>query len=456
MSGIVASGPGEIQLVEDPSPGPIDSPDRDIRFGLIVAGLFFLLFLGWAALAPLDSAAFAPGQVTVQGQRQTVQHREGGVVAALRVREGQQVAANSVLIELAGADVREQERASGDQMMSLIAQRARLEAEESGSGGIVWPTALTNADPALQPAAAAAMRLQQSQFVERRALLTAQNSVLGQQSNQSNESATGYGAQMRASAEQERLIDEELTSLKDVAAKGFVSLSRVRSLERAKAEIQGQRASFKASVAQANSASGEGRLKQLEAAKAYRERASSELRQVTDSLAEAEPKYRAARDQRSRLEIRAPVAGAVTGLAIHTVGGVIGPGERLMDIVPDKAALVISARFTVQDADDLAVGKQAQIRFSGLHDRGLPLLHGTLTRVSADSFTDDKTGASYYTAEVRVPEQEVDRIRDVRGPDFTLRPGMPAEVLVPIRKRTALQYAFEPLTETFWRAFREH
>ena len=439
-----------------PDEPPIDNPERDIRAGLIVAFVFFVLFMGWAAFAPLDSAAFAPGQVTVVGQRQTIQHRDGGVVSALRVKEGQQVAAGQVLIELAGADVREAERANGDQMMSLLAQQARLQAEESGAGAIAWPTRLTNPDPDRAVAAASAMRLQASEFREGRALLTAQSNVLGQQSNQSNESATGFGAQMRASAEQERLINEELEALRPVAEKGFVSVSRLRQLERAKADLAGQRGSYAANIAQARSAAGEGRLKQLEADRSYREKASTELRQVAYTLAELEPKYRAAHDQRMRLEIRAPVAGTVTGLAIHTVGGVITPGEKVMDVVPSAAALVISAKFGVQDADDVSAGRVAQVRFSGLHDRGLPLLHGTVTRISADSFTDEKTGISYYTGEVVVPDSEIARIREIRGKSFALRPGMPAEVLVPIAKRTALQYAFEPLTDTFWRAFREH
>ena len=272
MNELVATGPGRIAEID---PTPLDNPERDIRFGLIVAGLFFVLFLGWAALAPLDSAAFAPGQVTVQGQRQTVQHRDGGVVAALRVREGQRVAAGQVLIELAGAEVRESERGLGDQMMGLLAQKARLEAEESLAPAIRWPVALSPQDPGLRAAGMTAMRQQQGEFREGRALLAAQSSVLGEQSVQSNASASGFGSQMRASAEQERLIEEELTSLKDVAAKGFVSLSRVRALERAKAEIQGQRGAYRASVAQAHSSAGEGRLRQLEAQKSYREKASS-------------------------------------------------------------------------------------------------------------------------------------------------------------------------------------
>ena len=146
----------------------------------------------------------------------------------------------------------------------------------------------------------------------------------------------------------------------------------------------------------------------------------------------------------------------VVGLSIFTVGGVIAPGQRLMDIVPEKAILIIEARVAPEDADDLSVGQKAGVRFTSLHERGLPILSGKLTRLSADSFTDEKTGQSFYTAEVTVPPSELRVIQDVRGEKFALRAGMPVQVLVPLKKRTALQYAFEPLTQSLWRSFREH
>ena len=221
--------------------GQIDAPDRDIRFGLIVAGLFFVLFLGWAAFAPMDSAAFAQGQLVVSGQRQIVQHRDGGVVSAIHVKEGQRVAQGQVLIELADAGVRAQERALGSQLASRQAQRARLEAEQSGAAAIRWPAEWANrADPAI----AAEMRIQQSEFAARRSLLSAQHRVLGQQAAQALEGAVGFGYQMVSASEQERLIEAELATLKEVAAKGFVSMTRIRALERAKADLQGQRGQY--------------------------------------------------------------------------------------------------------------------------------------------------------------------------------------------------------------------
>jgi HlyD family secretion protein len=432
-----------------------DDEQPEVRLGIIVAGLFFIIFLGWAAFAPLDSAAYANGQLVVSGQRQSVQHRDGGVVASIRVAEGQHVAKGDTLIELAGAEVRAQERALAAQLVNAQAQRARLEAELSG-GPIVWPADFSTATGSRMAAIPEAVRVQSNEFAARRSSLTAQSQVLGQQSAQANESAAGYRSKMVSSTEQEQLIQAEIDALRPVADKGFVSQSRMRALERAKAELKGQRGQYQANVAEAQASAAGGRLRQIEAQRAYRERASAELREVEFALGELVPKYRAANDQLERLRIRAPVSGTVIGLSVFTVGGVIAPGQTLMDIVPDKSDLVVGARVSIDDADDLRIGQEAQVRFLGLHERNLPTIMGRLTRLSADSLTDEKTGEVFYTAEVRVAADQMKQLESLRGEDFELRAGAPVAVLIPLKKRTALQYAFEPLTETMWKAFREH
>jgi len=434
----------------------IDDERREVRLGIVVAGLFFILFLGWAAFARLDSAAYASGQLVVSGQRQSVQHRDGGVVAKIEVTEGQQVRKGATLVELAGAEVRAQERALAAQLVNLQAQRARLNAELAGTPAISWPAEFRSAGGSLRDAIPEAVRVQSSEFAARRSALVAQSQVLGQQSAQSNQSAAGYQSKMVSSAEQERLIQAEIDALRPVADKGFVSQSRMRALERAKAELQGQRGQYQASVAEARSAASGGRLRQIEAEKSYRERASAELRDVEYLLGELTPKYRAAKDQLERLRIRAPVSGTVIGLNVFTVGGVIAPGQTLMDIVPVNSDLVVGARVSIDDADDLSVGQEAQVRFLGLHDRNIPVITGTLTKLSADSLTDKESGDVFYTAEVRVSAEQTQKLKAVRGKNFELRAGAPVAVLIPLKKRTALQYAFEPLTETMWRTFREH
>jgi len=435
---------------------PIDDGRRDIRLGIMVAGLFFVLFLGWAAFAPLDAAAYASGQLVVSGQRQSVQHRDGGVVASINVAEGRQVKKGDLLIELAGAEVRAQERALAAQMINLEAQKARLEAELSGASTVVWPEEFRTAQGPKRAEVDEAIRVQSNEFHARRTLLSAQSSVLGQQSAEAIQSASGYQSKMVSSAEQERLIQQEIDALRPAAEKGFVSVSRMRALERAKADLQGQRGQYQANVAEARSSASGGRLRQIEAEKTYRERASSELREVEFSLGELLPKYRAASDQLERLRIRAPVSGTVIGLSIFTVGGVIAPGQTLMQIVPANADLVVGAKVSIDDGDDLKVGQQAQVKFLGLHDRNLPIITGQLTRLSADTLVDEKTGLPYYTAEVRVPANEMQEVKKIRGKDFEFRAGAPVAVLVPLKKRTALQYAFEPLSDTMWAAFREH
>ena len=432
-----------------------DDPGRDIRSGLVVAAIFFVIFLGWAAFARLDAAAMAPGRLAVSGQRQTVQHREGGVISQILVREGARVEKGEVLIRLAGTDVRAQERALSAQAISLLAQRARLYAEQAGQGSIKAPAEFASLPPEDRAAAAEALKIQQAQLRTRAAVVSAQRGALGQRTAQANSQGTGYSRQLASINEQLRLINEELDGMREAADKGFVSKNRIRALERAKAELEGQRGQYSATIAQSAGQASESRLQSLEAQSNYMERVATELRDVENSLNDVLPKLNAARDQLARTEIRAPVSGSVVGLTVFTPGGVIEPGQKLMDIVPERAPLTIEARLSTSEGDDVHRGQEAFLRFESLHERTLPALKGQVTRVSADAFTDEKTGASFYTAEVTVPLSELRKIEEIRGADV-LRAGLPVMVEIPLRKRTALQYAFEPLTSSFTRAFREH
>ncbi len=454
---IVSDHPSDLTALALPprEEGAVDDPSRDIRFGAIIAILFFVVFLGWAAVARLDAAAIAPGRLVVSGQRQTVQHREGGVVSEILVKEGQKVEKGQVLVRLAGADVRAQERALSSQAIGLLAQRARLYAEQGGRGAITPPPEFAQLPPEDKAAAAEALEIQQAQLRTRAAVLSAQRGALGQRTVQANSQGQGYSRQVTSINEQLRLIEDELVGMREAAAKGFVSQNRIRALERAKADLEGQRGQYTATIAQSQGQASESRLQVLEAQSNYLERIASETREVEVSLNDVLPKLSAARDQLARTEIRAPAAGTVVGLTVFTPGGVIAAGEKLMDIVPDRAPLTIEAKVSIADGDDVRPGQPAFVRFETLHERALPALKGKVTRISADAFTDEKSGASYYTAEIAVPVSEMKRIEDVRGNDV-LRAGLPVGINIPTRKRTALQYAFEPLTASLRRAFTEH
>lgn len=432
------------------------NPRRDVWQGYVVAALFFFGFLGWAALARLDAAAYAAGSIVVSGQRQSVQHRDGGVVGQILVHEGQRANKGQLLMTLAAAEVEAQERALASQAIRLLAQRARLEAEQMGSTQIAEPEEFRSLRARDKGEAALAMRLQNAELQARRAVLIAQLASLRQRVVQSGDQGRGYGEQAVSSREQLRLIDEQIASLKPVAEKGFVSRTRMRELERFKASLEGQRGQYVASIAQARSGARENEIHLLEAEEGFRERTASELRDIELRLGDVLPRWRAAREQLARTEIRAPATGAIVAMSVFTPGGVISPGQRLMDIVPENRQLRVQMRISPDDADDLEIGQAVLVKFSGLHERTLPDIKGRLTRLSADSLVDDRSGQSYFTGEAEISSGQLDLVRKVRGPSFTLRPGMPVQILVPLHKRTALDYALEPLVASFWSSFREH
>ena len=415
---------------------------------------FFVLFLGWAAFMPLDAGVHAAGTIAVAGNRQSVQHRDGGVVTAIHVREGQHVRVGDVLVELSAPELKASERALTSDYLTLLAQRARLLAERTGHRDFAAPPEFATLSPADREIASQVLAMQRSEMFARSGSVSAQQSVLGQRAQQLVQQQSGYGKQREALIEQQRLIAEELDGLKSIAAKGFASINRVRQLERAQADLKGQEAQMVSESARAGEGIGETRMQSLSVSRQRLEQVESDLKDTQSKLSETLPKLVATREQLERSQVRAPATGQVVGLQVFTVGGVVAAGQKLMDIVPDGRELVIQAQLNPSDADDAYAGQQAQIRFVSVHNRTLPLFTGTVRTVSADSFTDEKTGRSYFRAEIVVPESELRRVRSVLGRG-ELRPGLPVEAVLTVRKRTALQYLLEPLTGALWRSGHE-
>lgn len=435
--------------------GPAD-PQPEIRAGLIIFVLFFVIFLGWAAFAPLDAGAYARGDVVVSGSRQAVQHREGGVVSALKVKEGDFVQKDQILVEISADEMRANERALTSEVLSLQAQRARLIAEQTGAATITPPANWATLKPEDRPLAEAALNLQRTQLIARRNSLASRRSVLNQQVSQLNQQIEGFNRQAAANAEQQTLIADELAGVKSLAARGYAPQTKVRALERAAADLRGTSGAYRAQAAQAQEAIGETRMQVISLERGVAEEVIEQLRQTEIQLGDLTPKMAAAKEQVARAEVRSPATGQVVGLSVFTVGGVVQPGQTLMEVVPKNAELIIRAKVRPDDADDLMVGQRTEIRIPAFHQRNLPMLQGVITEVSADSFHDEKTGERFFTADVKVPASETAKIAAVRGAEKGLRPGLPVEVVVPLRKRTALQYFFEPLGQTIWRSFREH
>ena len=429
-------------------------PSREIRLGTTIAVLFFVLFLGWAAFMPLDAGVHAVGQIAVSGNRQSVQHRDGGVITAIHVREGQHVRAGDVLIELAAPELKASERALTSDYLTLLAQRARLLAERSGQRDFAPPPEFASLSPDDREIADQVMQLQRSEMHARSGAVSAQQSVLGQRAQQLVQQQSGYVKQRQALIEQQRLIAEELAGLKSIAEKGFASMNRVRQLERAQADLKGQEAQMVAQYAQAGEGIGETKMQSLSVSRDRLEQVENDLKDTQSKLSEVLPKLVATREQLQQSQVRAPATGQVVGLQVFTIGGVVAAGQKLMDIVPDGRELVIQAQLNASDADDAYQGQKAQVRFASVHNRSLPLFTGTVRTVSADSFTDEKTGRSYFRVEIVVPEAELNRVRSVLG-NGELRPGLPVEAVLKVRSRTALQYLLEPLTGALWRSGHE-
>ncbi|MEH3106963.1 MAG: HlyD family type I secretion periplasmic adaptor subunit [Sphingomonas fennica] len=431
-----------------------DSPRHALRIGIAISVLFFVILGGWAAIARLDAAAAGEGQVTVSGNRQTVQHRDGGIVEQLLVREGQHVKAGQVLIRLHGAEVAATERALASSVIDLEAQRARLEAEIRG-GPIQWPAnfkTMTGDDRVL---ADRAMSLQQAQIGARSNSLASNRAVLRQQEAEVARQSAGYTAQSRASAEQRESLQQQLASTRRLADEGYVSRNSVRALERAVQQLEGQDAEYASRAAAAREQIGQTRQQVIQTSRKYVEDSASTLRDTQFQLDEVMPKWLAAKEQLERTIIRAPVAGRVVGLHVFSVGGVIQGGQPLLDIVPDAAPLIVKANFQPGDVDGVYEGRQAEVKFLSLHERDLPILLGTVRNVSADSLRDEATGHPYFSAEIVVPQSQIDMLKKVRGEDTGIRPGVPVSVLVKLRRRTALQYLLDPLAEAFRRSMHE-
>lgn len=432
----------------------VSNPRDDIRQGMLVMAGFVVAILLWAGFMPLADGVHARGVIAVSGNRQAVQHRDGGVVTAIHVREGQKVRAGEPLIDLAAPELRAAERALTSDYLTLLAQRARLLAERAGRHDLTPPAEYASLSAEDRELAQQALQLQRSQMRARGEALSAQKSVLFQRSRQLAEQQSGYSKQRGYAAEQEKLVADELEGQRKLQAKDLAPLSRVRALERAQADLQRQQAALAAEHASAGQTIRETQMQDVSLSRKTLEDVVSELRDTQEKLSELLPKLVAAREQLERSRLRAPTSGTVVGLEVFTVGGVIEPGKPVMEIVPEGRSLVIQAQVDPTDADEVAEGETAQVRFISVHDRTLPLLHGKVRTMSADSFQDKKTGRSYFRAEVVVPEAEMDRVRQTLG-HGNLRPGLPVEVVLSVRKRTALDMLFGPLAGTFWRSFRE-
>jgi len=430
-------------------PAPQWSAARPLFWGFLAIALLVGGLGAWSVLTTLAGAIIAPGQIEVSQNRQIIQHPDGGVVQDILVAEGTEVRAGDIVLRLDGSALKSELAIVQNQLLELGARRARLEAQSDEAGIVEFPEELSAA-AANNRDAAEILAGQSSLFAKQaEALLQAQEqrqTQIGQIGSQ----IEGLAAQAEAIAIQTRLLEAEVSTQRELLEKGLTQSARVSALERELAQLQGRMGELTAARAQAA-----GRVTEIEieitAMKIrQREKAEAELRDVVARQRELLERETALAERISRLDVRAPASGLVLGLQVTTPQAVIRPADALMFIVPQDRPLLVAARIPVMHVDEVRPGQEVRLIFSSLPSRSSPELVGHVMLVSADALADERSGMTYFRAEISI---DADALRQLGDVDIV--PGMPVETFIRTADRTPLSYLLKPFTDYFRNAFRE-
>ncbi len=436
-------------LAQPPESGSRGSIRRHMIAGIVVVLLLAGGVGGWAATTQIAGALIAPGSVVVDSHVKKVQHPTGGVVGKLYVQDGDHVKAGEVLVQLDATVPKANLAVVNKGLDELQARKARLEAERDGADHVTFPKELlARAD---DPTVANAMTNEQKLFQLRRDARLGQKAQLQQRIGQLRDEITGLKAQLDAKKREVELIGQELQGVRTLYKKNLVPITRVTALERDGARLDGERGQLLASVAQTKGKVSETELQIIGIDQDLASQVAKDLREVDAKYGEFVERQVTAEDQLKRIYIRAPQNGIVLQSNVHTVGGVITPGETIMLIVPETDKLMVEAKVNPRDIDQVQVGQATMLRFPEFNTRTTPEIKGTVMQVSADTTTDQRTGQSYYTVRIAMPVKEIEQL----GKGVRLIPGMPVEAFVQTGERTVISYLTKPLADQFMRAFRE-
>ncbi|WP_124299781.1 HlyD family type I secretion periplasmic adaptor subunit [Pseudomonas chlororaphis] len=405
------------------------------RLGMGIVGVTFGLFGTWAALAPLDGAAYAPGVVTVQAYRKTVQHLEGGIVKSVLAHDGDIVKRDDPLIILDDAQLRSEYEATQSQLIAARAMESRLIAERDGLPAIDF-------GPMSDPASVRGEEARQGEtqvFNARRGSRLGQISVLRERVSQLHQQIKGLESMIAVKVQLEKSYSGEIGDLSEMLKQGFVDKQRLLEQDRKLGMLRSEVADHRSTIDRTRLQINETQLQILQVDKDFNSDVAKQLAEVQTKIYDLQEKTSALEDRLSRIVIRAPDAGMVIGMTVHTIGGVVRSATPLLDIVPSVSELVIEAQVAPVDIDRVAIGKRADIRFGAFKSSTTPVIEGEVSSVSADRLTNEKTGTAYYLARVRVTEHGVRTLGERK-----LLPGMPADVLIVTGQRTLLQYLMQP------------
>jgi HlyD family secretion protein len=422
--------------------------ERELRTGLRILLVAGVVGGGWFFFMPLAGAVVVPGNLVVQSNVKTIQHPTGGVVAEIKVKNGDRVYGGDLLVRLDATQAQASLEMVNKQLVEVRSKMARLTAERDDLPQLAIPPELTSRTD--DETVKSLLASEQSLFKARSSARKSQKDLLQSRVAQLNEEISGLQVQVDSRAKQLELIQGELAGVQDLYDKRLVPLTRLTALQRDAARLDGERGQLLSSIAETKSKVGEAELQIVRIDQDFRTDVVKELGEAQGKEAELVERGVAARDLLDRIEIRAPTSGIVHQLAAHTIGGVIRAGDTIMEIVPDTEDLQIEARLQPQDIDHVHTGQTAFVRFSAFNVRTTPQLTGIVSYVSADTSHDQQTNAPFFSVRVTLPDDERRRIADLQ-----LVPGMPAEVFMQTGSRTMVSYIFKPIAEQMRRAFVE-
>lgn len=423
------------------------SPRPYVIAGYVVVILIFGVIGGWAATFQISSAVIASGTVSLENNRKVVQHLEGGIVSDIHVREADTVAEGDVLISLNALQAESNLEVLVQRRLVARATEARLKAERGFAEEIAFPQELLQS---AEPAIADALAVQRNIFRDRSSILSSRADILQSRVEQLQRQVEGLRLQQDALERRQALRTDLITRLRDGEQRGFVEGNRLNDLEDGLIQIEASLGEVISQVAQAEASIGETKLNLLQIRQEYAERASVELNQITDQLAELNERIRVAQDTLERTAIRAPDTGTVQNLHVHTVGSVIAPGEILMEVVPQDEDLIINAQVSPTDVDSMTVGLQTEVRFVSFDAQLTPIVLGKVRSISNDVISSGDNTPPYFLARIVVEDKDMpDNVRE------GITAGMPVDVVVATGERSVMYYLISPLADAIATSMRE-
>jgi len=427
---------------------PIVAVRKNVRRGLLVVAFLVFGLGGLAAVMPMTGAVVAGGAVSVESKVKKLSHPTGGVITEILVHNGDRVKKGQILMRLDSTVSASSASLTGETVDQLFAHKARLEAERDNAPRITFPPELTSR--AAEPAIARLMASEISLFNLRRQTMAGQLAQLNERVNQMNQQINGYRTQADANRRQSQLIEGERAANKDLLDRQLVTLDRYNQLERSAVELEANAASLDTNAAASRARITEIRQQSLSLVQDSRSQAGMELGDVLTKLQAMQQNKVAADDTYERSLIRAPQDGIVDNLAYNTIGGTIPPTQTIVEIVPDTDELEVEAKVHTSDIDQLRIGQPASLRFSAFDMRTTPQIDGKLSHISANREVDERSGASYYTVNIKINPKQMSRLKGLK-----LVPGMPVECFIETSHRTMLSYLTKPLADQLQRSFRE-